>query len=98
MQLDEPDSRDEPLMAHIAFTEWLGMKEELNRLTHELNQARDEINMRPHANEWHKLHDRIAQLETALEDIRDTVCVAHGEERAMIARFHDIARRALVPR
>lgn len=91
------DPRDEPLMATISFTEWLGMKEELNRLTRELTQARNEINMRPHALEWHKLHDRLAQLQTALEEIRDTVCVAHGEERAMIAKFHGIARQALAP-
>lgn len=97
MQLDEPDSRDEPLMAHIAFTEWLGMKEELNRLTHELNQARNEINMRPHANEWHKLHDRITQLETALEVIRDTI-VDPGRAHLACAQFHDIARQALACR
>lgn len=42
-------SADQPLMAQVAFTEWLAMKEEITRLTHDLQVARNELKARPHA-------------------------------------------------
>lgn len=36
------ERQNKPLMAQIAFSEWLDMKEQLRRATHELTVARQE--------------------------------------------------------
>lgn len=53
---------DEPLMTQIAFSEWLDMKEEIRRLTHELNVSR---------NEYAQLAVVLKATQKALREMRD---------------------------
>lgn len=98
MEVDTMPEPDNDLIASIEFREWLAMKGEIEKLRIELAQARNEIKMRPHANEWHRLHDDLERARTALEEIRDTIGPTPGPfGHPMLARFYLIACRALEP-
>lgn len=91
---DMPDPNDGELQAAISFREWLELTEENRRLHRELREHQAATGK---TLEWLRLEAESARFRATLEEIRDTVCVEHGGERAMLARFQELARRALEP-